>query len=320
MTGFVPNRKALSLIVLSVALTAGCAHTPSKTTPTLQAQPLSGNTHQAADSRTAGDKQPSESSMLVKSFEEAESRGDAAWSAGQKDMAVYLYIQALSFRPRDVNTLGKLGSIEQTTGDLVLAARAFELAATAEPGDARLSGRLGLILLALGDEEKARTWLQHSVDNANTDWRVLDALSVIESHQGHYSTALQYSGEAAALAPGLAAPTLHRGQAMFGIGDYIGAEDAARMTLRLGNTPDAWRLLGQIQAKRRDYRGSIDSLLQVLDAPAAYNMVGKLALDNGDNAVALQYFEKASVASPVYLEEAQRNAAMARERLGALKQ
>jgi tetratricopeptide (TPR) repeat protein len=316
---------APALVAVGLVLSAGCANTPAKPNQAVpfEAQPPVGTNHQTPDSsraRAGTDKHTSETSVLAKSFEDAVSRGDAAWNAGQTDMAIYLYIQALSFRPRDVNTLGKIGSIEQAGGDLVLAARAFELAATADPSDARLSGRLGLIQLALGDEEKARTWLQGSVDSGNTDWRVLDALGVIESHEGHSSEALRYSGEAVALAPGRATPLLHRGQAMFSSGDYIGAEDAARMTLRLGNVPDAWRLLGQIQAKRRSYSASIDSLLQALDAPVAYDTVGKLAMDNGDNAVALQYFNKASAVSPVYLVEVQRNAAIARERLGALKQ
>ncbi len=235
-------------------------------------------------------------------------------------MAVYLYIQALSFRPRHIDTLGKIGSIEQARGNLVLAARAFELAANADESDARLSGRLGLILLALGDEEKAATWLQRSAGSGSTDWRVFDALGVTESHQGRYPAALQYSGEAVALAPGVAMPLLHRGLALFGSGNYIGAEDAVRTALRLSNLPEGWRLLGQIQAKRHAYPAAIDSLLQVMDPPAAYNMAGKLAMDNGDNSVALHYFERASAASPVYLVEAQRNAAIARERLGTLSQ
>src|SRR5262249_13930607 len=128
---------------------------------------------------------PTESFELAKTFEEAQKRGDEAWSAGQADMAIYLYVQALSFRPRDVNTLGKIGSIEQAQGHLELAARAFELAANADPGDARLSGRLGLILQALGDREKAAPWLQRSVDSGTTDWRVLDGLSVAEAEHGN---------------------------------------------------------------------------------------------------------------------------------------
>jgi sterol desaturase/sphingolipid hydroxylase (fatty acid hydroxylase superfamily) len=55
--------------------------------------------------------------------------------------------------------------------------------------------------------------------------------------------------------------------------------------------------------------------LQVLAAPTAYNTVAKSALENGDNAIALRYFEKASVLSPVYLPQTQRNAAIERERL-----
>jgi Tfp pilus assembly protein PilF len=235
-------------------------------------------------------------------------------------MAIYQYVQALSFRPRDINTLGKLGSIEQTQGNLELAAHAFELAANTDPNDARLSGRLGLIILTLGGEERARPWLERSVETGTTDWRVLDGLCVVETHQGNYESALRYSGEAVALAPGMPVPLLHRAQALFANANYIGAEDALRMTLKLNNLPDAWRLLGQIQAKRRAYADSINSFLQAVDAPDAYNMVGQLAMENGDNATALGFFDKASAASPVYLVETQRKAAIARERLGALHQ
>ena len=323
---------AVSVVGATLALSAGCASAPSNpgTRAAFAPQSLPGEstgTQQTSDShpaaRSDGKQRPAESSgnpALARSFEEAQTRGDAAWSAGEADMAIYLYIQALSYRPRDIDTLGKLGSIEQARGNLELAARAFELAANADQSDARLSGRLGLILLALGNEESAGSWLRRSVDTGSVDWRVLDALGVTESHQGHYAAALQYSGEAVALAPGVAVPQLHRGLAMFGSGNYIGAEDAVRTALRLSNIPEGWRLLGKIQAKRRAYPASIDSLLQVMDTPAAYNMAGKLAMDNGDNAVALRYFERASTASPVYLVEAQRNAAIARERLGAVSQ
>jgi tetratricopeptide (TPR) repeat protein len=104
------------------------------------------------------------------------------------------------------------------------------------------------------------------------------------------------------------------------MGEYAMAEYAVRDALHLGNSPDAWQLLGKIQAKQHAYPASIDSLLQVMDSATAYNTAGKLALDNGDNKVALGYFEKASAASPVYLTDVQRNAAIARERLGAVKQ
>src|SRR3954470_4989387 len=162
-------------------LNAGCASTASRE-PTPVARPSAAQT--------------SRSSALARSFEDAVARGDTAWDAGQADMAIYLYIQALSFQPRDVVTLTKLGTIEQAQGNLPLAARAFELAANAKPGDANLSGRLGLILTALGDNENAWKWLKLGVDNGSTDWRVVDQLSVIENREGHYVDAVQYAGQA----------------------------------------------------------------------------------------------------------------------------
>jgi tetratricopeptide (TPR) repeat protein len=209
--------------------------------------------------------------------------------------------------------------IEQKRGNLTLAARAFELAANANPGDARLTARLGSIYLALGEDDKARTWLQRSADTASADWRVYDGLGVIEAHRGDNVTALQHLQRALALAPNAPAPLLHCGQVMFSSGDYSGAEAAVRAAaLKGGDLPEGWRLLGQIQAKRRAYSESVNSLLQVLDAPTAYNTVAKSALDNGDNAIALRYFEKASVLSPVYLPQTQRDAAIARERLDSI--
>jgi tetratricopeptide (TPR) repeat protein len=254
---------------------------------------------------------------LATSFDDAVARGDTAWRSGEVDLAIYLYIQALSFQPRDVVTLTKLGTIEQTQGNLQLAARAFELAANAKPSDTSLTGRLGLILTALGDNENAYKWLKLSADNGSTDWRVVDQLSVIETREGRYSNAVQYAGQAAAQAPKSAKPLLHRAEGYFGMGEYRMAEYAIRDALRLGGTSDAWGLLGKIQAKQRAYPASIDSFLQVMDPSAAYNTAGQLALDNGDNQVALGYFEKASLASPVYSADVQRNVAIARERLSA---
>lgn len=293
-------------------LNGGCASTPSNQ-HSAATRPTPSNT--SAQSNTRRPTSPPQNPKLAHSFEDAVARGDEAWSAGQTEMSVYFYVQALSFRPRDIPTLSKLGTLEQAKGDLTLAARAFELAANESPSDPHLSGRLGLVLIALGEQENAYKWLRLSVDSGNTDWRVPDQLGVIENRQGHYVDAVQYAKGAVALAPAAAIPLLHLGQAQYGSGNLLGAEDAARTALRMANTPEAWRLLGQVQAKQRAYSSAVDSLLQAMDAASAYNMAGKLAMANGDNSVALRYFDKASTASPVYLTEVQQNAAMARERL-----
>jgi Flp pilus assembly protein TadD len=335
------ERCALGIIASVVLIGAGCASSPPKLNvspatsvtssstvgPTTEQDQTTDSVNPTSSTSTSASttstgttvkKKPFKSPVLAKSFDEAVSRGDAAWLSGDADMAVYLYVQALSYRPRDVMTLTKLGVIEQHSGNLQLAARAYELAANSSPNDMRVSAQLGLVYLALGQDDSARTWLLRSVDTASADWRVYDGLGVVEQRHGDDAAALQHLQRAQALAPDIAAPLLHSGQAMFDRGDYAAAETAVRAALKREATPETWQLLGTIQAHRRAYADSLDSLLEVMDAPAAYNMVAKTALDNGDNAVALHYFEKASSLSPVYLPDAERNANKARERLDSV--
>jgi tetratricopeptide (TPR) repeat protein len=318
------QRSLLCFGGMALLLSAGCVGTPTKA-PTAAVAPQS-STDPSADldqsaakptAPAAGKKKSSVSDKFAKSFEEAVTRGDTAWRDGDADMAIYLYVQALSFRPRDINTLCKLGWIEQKQGNLTLAARAFELAANAKPEDARVTARLGLIYLEQGDGDSASIWLQRSADATSTDWRVYDGLGVLEQHHGDNAAALRHLQQAVALAPDEPTPLLHRAQALFSSGNYPEAETTLRTVLSHDKAPEALRLLGQILAKRRAYSEAIETLLQALDPPVAYDTVAKLAMDNGDNALALRYFEQAAVLSPVYFAEAHNEAAIARERLGS---
>jgi tetratricopeptide (TPR) repeat protein len=303
-------------LTAGLLLIAGCVSAPRPAAPGMASNQVPPRAANQAD----GKKDGAATSNLARTFDEAVARGDNAWRSSEIDMAIYQYIQALSFRPRDVTTLSKLGAIEQAQGNLQLAARAFDLAANADPNNERVTARLGQILLALGQDDDARSWLQRGADAHSTDWRVYDALGVLAQRRGDGTAALEYLRQAVMLAPAEPAPLLHRGQALFGIGDYEGAEASVHAALAHGDGADAHRLLGQIQAKRRDYAGSLDTLLHVMDPSIAYGTVAQLALDNGDNATALELFEKSSDASPVYSPETQRNVAIARERLAASNQ
>jgi Flp pilus assembly protein TadD len=255
---------------------------------------------------------------LARSFDEAVRRGDAAWQSGNTDLALYLYVQALSFQPRDVNTLGKIGSIHQARGNLDLARKAFELAATTAPDDARATSHLGLVMLTQGDLDGADTWLRKSIALDASDWRIYDALGVVAQRRGRLDDALLYLKRATTLAPSAPGPLLHQGGVQLAIGDYARAETTLQQCLDAKQTSDAWRMLGEAQAHRGKYTKALTSLLQALDVPAAYNTVGEMAMANHDNRIALDYFQKATESSPVYFPEAQRNAAMARERLGTV--
>jgi len=322
-----PHRPTVACLAgLAVLLLAGCASAPSKPpAPAAAAAPQSSNDPSVASDQPAAStpepavskKKSARSAKMAKSFDDAVARADAAWSGGDADNAVYDYIQALSFRPRDFDTLCKLGSIEQKQDKPDLAVRAFTLAAGVKPNDPRVSARLGLIYQQQGEEEQAGIWLARSAEAGSGDWRVYDGLGVVESHHRDNTAALQHLQQAVALAPREPTPLLHQGQALFASGDYAGAEATLRAAMSQGPVPEALKLVGQIQAKRRAYPAAIDSLLRVLDPPQAYDTVAKYALANGDNAAAMHYFEQAAILSPTYFADAHREATIARERLDA---
>ncbi len=295
-------RVMLAGLVLLAA--TGCATTPS--------HPATGAQAKRSAPRS---EDPASPTRLAASFDEAVRRGDAAWQSGNTDLALYLYVQALSFEPRDVNTLGKIGSIHQARGNLEPARKAFELAATTAPEDARATSHLGLVMLAQGDIDGADVWLRRSIAVDATNWRIYDALGVIAQSRASYDDALLFLQRAITLAPSAPGPWLHRGGVELAMRNYAAAETTLQKCLELGATKAAWRLLGEAQAHRAEYANALTSSLQALDVPAAYNAVGEVAMANHDNRIALEYFQKAMEASPVYFSEAQRNAALARERL-----
>lgn len=293
----------IALVAMLSLGIAACAGTPSQ----------ANNSSHTKSAAHADD--PSSPTHLARSFDEAVRRGDDAWHSGNTDLALYLYVQALSFQPRDVNTLGKIGSIHQARGNLDLARKAYELAATTAPDDARATSHLGLVMFAQGDLDAADTWLRKSIAVDTSNWRVYDALGLIARQRGFYKDALLFLDQASTLAPSAPEPLLHRGGILLAMADYAKAETALQQSLERRQTSDAWRLLGDAQAHHREYGKALTSLLQASDVPTAYNTVGLVAMANHDNQVALDYFQKAMESSPVYFPDAQRNAALAREQI-----
>ncbi|MGH9521877.1 MAG: tetratricopeptide repeat protein [Terriglobales bacterium] len=314
-----------SAICLALLLCAGCASLPGSADvkaapePAAAAATTADSSGDAADStnRKARSKKSVLSSKLAKSFDDAVARGDSAWEGGDAQMAIYMYVQALSFQPRDFNTLCKLGSIEEKRDEPELATRAFELAAGVKPDEPLITGHLGLLFLQQSEEDKALSWLARSAASGSKDWHVYDGLGVAEGHHGQIAAGLQHLQQAVALAPQEPTPALHRGQLLFDSGDYAGAETTLRAVTEHGNVPEALSLLGQIEAKHRHYPEAIDSMLRAVDPSIAYDTVAKLAMENGDNATAAKYFELAARMSPVYYADAHRDAALARQRLDA---
>lgn len=293
--------------VLLVTL-AGCAtqHTPKP------------GVAQAAvnSSQWAPPTKPKAVAPPIASFAEGVKRGDAAWAAGELDAALYMYVLALQLSPNDALTFAKIGAIHESQGNSAVARQAFERAHAADPKDARIAERLGLLYLKESKFDEAATLFAGALEREPGRWRALDGLGEIARARGNLPDALHY-GDQALQAPGADAATVleHRGHTKLLSGDLPGAEADLRESLDRSPRPDASRYLAEVLVRRHDNAGAYESLLRVMDMASAYNQLGLILMSVPDYAAAVDYFAKATSASPRWNEDAQRNLSVARERM-----
>jgi tetratricopeptide (TPR) repeat protein len=296
------------LLVIAVAMLAGCASTP---------RPKDARAPSAAPTELYAGEPPAVhgTEYPVTSGADGVERGNAAWKEGKLELALYLYVQALAFDPKDADTLRKIGALHESRGNRALARRAFEMALTQGGPHAATMERLGLLYIHDGENDPAQTLLTRAVALDGDRWRAYDGLGVLADRRKQYGVAQAHYDMALRIEPRAATVYNNRGYSKFLRGDLKGAQADLSEALALSPSPRAWINLGKVQAKSRQYGTAFKTFLEVLDTAHAYNAVGEGAMSNGDHQIAKTYFENATTASPSYFEEAQKNLTLANEAL-----
>lgn len=293
-----------SLLGLALISLGGCASTAAVTQPVAKA-PTELYSGQPATVHAT--------EFPVASAADGIQRGDAAWQQGDLDLAIYLYLQALQFEPKDAATLRKIGAIHESRGHLAQARHAFELALQRGGEHAATMERLGLLYLLDEHNDEAQAMLSRVIA-IEPRWRAYNGLGVLADRRGDHTLALTRYSAALFLEPKAGMVYNNRGYSRYLDGDLVGAEKDLREAIRLG-ADRAWPNLGKVQAKARNYGLALRSFLETLDTAHAYNEVGEAAMRNGDNQIAKAYFEDASNSSPAYFEQAQKNLAVVNDAL-----
>ena len=252
----------------------------------------------------------------IATFAEGVKRGDAAWMAGELDAALYMYVLALQLSPNDALTFAKVGAIHESQGNYVVARQAFERAHAADPKDARIAERLGLLYLKESKVDQAATMFTGALQREPGRWRALDGLAEVARARGNLDDALRYDDQALQ-AVGADRPTVleHRGHTKLLLGDLRGAESDLRESIDRSSRPDASRYLAEVLVRLHDNASAYEILLRVMDMPSAYNRMGLILMSVPDYAAAADYFAKAVSTSPGWNNEAQLNLSVARERM-----
>jgi Flp pilus assembly protein TadD len=246
----------------------------------------------------------------VTSAAEGLERGDAAWRKGDLDLAVYLYVQSLTYDATNPEALLRIGAIHERRGNKALAGKAFEMALKLDPENPAINERLGLLYLQSGRVE-AIPLLERAIAKDPKRWQSHNGLGIAADRNSDFPAAIAHYDAALALEPRATVTVNNRGYSRYLAGDFAGGEIDFRLALQMSPLAGTWTNLGRAQARQGHYAEALDSLLKERDAAQAYNLLGEVAMEGGDLVAARSYFAQAISASPRYFQAAHDNLAAA---------
>ena len=254
----------------------------------------------------------------VASKEDALLRADEARAAGDLDRALFFYVKALKFDPKDADLLAAIGLLHQHQGNDELAVRAYTLALDLRPQYVQILEARGLIFLRHEKEELARADLMRAIELDPTRWRSHNALGLIADNAGSHGDAIGHYERALIHKPDSGEVRNNRGYSHFLAGDYAAAEaDLSAAAMTLGH-PQAWVNLGSLYARQGEYERAIDALRKVLPEAEAYNKVAEASMAQEDHSTAEMLLLRAIQISPTYFPAAEDNLEKLRQQTSAV--
>ena len=291
---------------------AGCATQPAEQT----ADPALKGDKETASELYAG--QPAvvhATEFPVASAAEGIQRGDQAWREGKLDLAVYLYVQSLAFDSTSAEPFLKIGAVHEQLGNRELAQKAYELALQRQPDQAGACERLGLLYMQNERDDEAAALFERAIKLDPKRWRSYNGLGVIADRRENFPEAIRNYDKALRIDPSAGTVMNNRGYSRYLAGDLAGAEEDLKAAIRLKASGGVFTNLAKVQAKQGRYAEALENLTREMDIAHAYNVLGETAMESGDFVAAKRFFEQAISSAPRYFEAAQKNLALANERM-----
>ncbi|WP_206675723.1 tetratricopeptide repeat protein [Marinobacter daqiaonensis] len=247
----------------------------------------------------------------VGSAEEAYSNGNKAAERGDYDRALFEYIRGLRLASEPTaDILYRIGSIHHFRENNRLAELAYEWVLRLEPEHLQAGTGLGLLYLERRQYGAAKIQLDSVVKlSSRAPWQAYNALGVLADMNSKPWNAEDYYQQALDINPGSPLILNNLGYSRYLAGDWPGAREALEAALRVnGNYELAWRNLGLVHAREKNYQFALEALGRAGNESEAYNDVGFVSMIEGDYSRALSFFSEAMRLSPVYYVKASENA------------
>ena len=293
-------RKIVGVLAAAVLL-ASCSSGPSST------------------ARDDGDPQELLAAFEGLDPEEIVRAGDAAAANGESERALFIYNQALLL-DESAATWHRIGEVYWQLGQNAQAWRAFANSLQKDPDYAKAHEEIGLLHLAMKQQEPAKAHLKRAIELDPASWRAQNALGVLADVEKDYISAINYYNAALEANPDSAMLLNNLGYSYYLAGNLAQAE--AHLRIAVGLDPDykpAVANLGLSHARRGDYDEAVEILRGVVEQSQAYNDVGFIAYHNGDLEDAAWLLTEAIRISPRYYETARQNLRRVRQAIAKAK-
>lgn len=235
-------------------------------------------------------------------------RAAGALQQGKLELALYYYVKALEFNPKDAAAFNAIAQIHEQRGNLELSTAAYRVVVQLEPDNLNAAQRLGLALVKLSRPKDAELHLQRVLMGDPSNVRALLGLAASADMRGDYEKSKPHYDRALAIEPNSPRVLNNYAYSRYLAGSWEQADELYQQLVRIApNHPQAWLNYGLLQARRNRMQEALQSFQRVLPDAQAYNELGYVYLLDRRYEQAKQLFQQAISLSPTYFERANKN-------------
>ncbi|MBU2898559.1 tetratricopeptide repeat protein [Vibrio hepatarius] len=273
-----------------------------------------------------------------KTEQEAISRGDAALSSGNSDLALYEYIRSMSFENGEYKdrALYNIGRIHQSRGNLTLAEKAFLMGVETNPDNIKVLEQLGTIYSKMGDLELGKSYFYRAINadqlrlSTNTSISYKDHLEpeqIVKLQVDKYSPEYAYMGlgviadvdsehklaqafykQALSIKPDSIKTLINVSYSFYMSGEYRKAQRFVLQALKKKpNDEKALNNLALIYLGKGEITRAVNVFSRHMEKPEALNNVGYFLILQGKPDQAIPYLQQAIDSKTSYYKVANEN-------------
>lgn len=244
----------------------------------------------------------------VTGIEQAFEKAKLAQADGKTDRALFYYVKALQFEPKNAHALEQIAAIHEQNNKPELALKIYQDILKTDKNNVIANESLGLNYLKNRLLEQAKQHLNLAIGQDDSRWKSQNALGVIADLNKNYDVAIGHYQKALVSNPGSPMLLNNMGYSYYLKGDDKTARNYFNQALSFdGQYQRAIHNLALIEIKHRDYTAAVSLFNRIMKPYESYNNIGYICMLNGQYEDAENYFKQAIDESPMYFPKAQEN-------------